>query len=66
MLKLCVQNFSLNHDHDHDHEEDVWSRTITITTAKKVPNHARSRVIVIVKSTITQVTNIGVAWIWQY
>ena len=70
MLKLCLQNFSLNHDHDHDHEENIWSRTITITTTKKVSNHARSRVIVtvfvivIVKSTITQVTSVDTHLCW--
>ncbi len=56
MLKLCLKNFYsqsrsrsrsrrkclIMHDHDHDD--------------KKVPNHARSRVIVIVNSAITQVT----------
>jgi hypothetical protein len=42
-LKLCLQNFSLNHDHDHDHEENIWSRTITITITKKISDHARPR-----------------------
>ena len=43
MLKLCLQNFSLNHDHDHDHEENICSRTITITTPKKVRDRDRDR-----------------------
>ena len=38
MLKLCLQNFSLNHDHDHDHEENIWSRTIT--RDREIDDHA--------------------------
>jgi hypothetical protein len=56
------RKYLITHDHDHDDKKSSISRTITITTEKKVPNHARSRVIVIVKSTITQDTKCHSSW----